>query len=175
VPELIKPSAWLHSAWLKAHAEWGPGLHEDGFGIGPSDDVESHDGFAAWLARLAAQSAPAKTIDVGEHRCTYRWIVRGRRVLGGIALRDGDDEYTEWAGHLGYGIRPSERRRGLATWAVSQILDQARAQGMNRVLAVRALDNTASIGTIKRSGGVFDGIRDTTFGPVRRCWIELQP
>lgn len=175
MPELIEPSADLHSAWLDAHREWGPGLHEDGFGIGPADEVDSAEGFAAWLARLGDQSDARRTIDIGRHRCTYRWIVEDRRVLGGIALRDGDDEYTRRAGNIGYGIRPSERRRGLATWAVAQILDMARERGMRRVLAVCALDNSASFATIERSSGVLEAIGDSELGPVRRYWIELSP
>src|SRR5579859_2679980 len=98
VPELVAPTTRLHAAWLEAHAEWGTGLHEDGFGLEPADEVESPAGFAAWLDRLAT------------HRCVYRWVVDGDRVLGGIALRHGNDEYIRWAGHIGYGIRPSARR-----------------------------------------------------------------
>jgi hypothetical protein len=41
MPELIAPTACLHAAWLGAHAEWGPGAHEDGFGLLPSDEVDS--------------------------------------------------------------------------------------------------------------------------------------
>lgn len=162
----------LHAAWLEAHAEWGVGLHEDGFGLRAGDDVESRVGFADWLAELAAQSDPARTIDVGTHRCRYWWIVETDRVLGAIALRDGEDDYIRWAGHIGYGIRPSERRRGLATWAVGQTLAQARGLGLERLLAICAVDNAASVATIERSGGVFEGIRDTEFGPVRRYWID---
>jgi predicted acetyltransferase len=173
MPELIAPTTRLHIPWLEAHAEWGPGLHEDGFGLGPSDEVDSPAGFAAWLTRLTNQSDPAKTIDVGRHSCTYRWIVESDRVLGGIALRHGSDDYVLWAGHLGYGIRPSARRRGLATWALGRMLEQARVLGLDRVLAVCAVDNVASVKTVERCGGVFEGIRDTKFGPVRRCWINL--
>jgi predicted acetyltransferase len=173
VPELIAPTVRLHSAWLEAHAEWGPGLHEDGFGLGPPDEVDSPAGFAAWLARLADQSDPAKTIDIGRHGCVYRWVVEDSRVLGGIALRHGGDDYVRWAGHLGYGIRPSARGHGLATWALGRMLDEARMLGLDRLLAVCALDNAASGRTIERCGGVFEGIRDTKFGPVRRYWIDL--
>ncbi len=94
---MIAPAGDLHNAWLEAHADWGPGLHEDGFGLRPCDEVDSPAGFAAWLVRQADQSAPAKTIEVGSHRCTYRWIVEGDRVLGGIILRDGSDDYVLWA------------------------------------------------------------------------------
>jgi predicted acetyltransferase len=173
MPELIPPTTRLHAAWLDAHAEWGPGLHEDGFGLGPSDQVDSPAGFAAWVARLTDQSDPARTIAVGRHRCTYRWIVDSDRVLGGITLRDGCDDYVQWAGHIGYGIRPSARRRGLAAWALGRMLEEARVLGLDRVLAVCAVDNVASVKTIERCGGALEGIRDTRFGPARRYWIEL--
>ncbi|WP_406046126.1 GNAT family N-acetyltransferase [Micromonospora sp. NBC_00898] len=133
--ELIAPTTRLHTAWLEAHAEWGPGQHEDGFGLHPSDEVNSPAGFAAWVARLLGQSDPAKPLDAGKGRCTYRWIVESNRVLGGIALRHGSSDYVLWAGHIGYGIRPSARRRGLATWALGRMLDEARTLGLDRVLA----------------------------------------
>lgn len=173
MPELIAPTARLHAAWLAAHAEWGAGAHEDGFGLGPADEVESPDGFAAWLARLAEQSDPARTTALGRRRCTYRWMVEDDRVLGGIALRNGPADYVAWAGHVGYGVRPSARGRGLATWAVTRMLDEARALGLDRMLAVCAVDNVASAKTVERCGGVLEGIRDTEFGPARRYWIEL--
>jgi predicted acetyltransferase len=173
VPELIAPTARRHDAWLEAHAEWGPGSHEDGFGLGPADEVTSPAGFAAWLARLAGQSDPARTLDAGRHRCVYRWIVEGDRVLGGAALRHGDDEYVRWAGHLGYGIRPSARRRGLGGWALLRLLDEGRALGLDRLLAVCAPDNVASVRTIERCGGAFEGLGDTPFGPARRYLFTL--
>jgi len=156
VLELIAPTVRLHGAWLEAHAEWGPGLHEDGFGLAPSDEVDSAAGFAAWIARL------------NESKATFRWIVEDDRVLGGIALRHEFDDYVRWAGHLGFGIRPSARRRGLATWAIDRMLEEAET---DRVLVVCATDNLASARTIERAGGVFEEVRDTEYGPVRRYWI----
>jgi predicted acetyltransferase len=173
VAELIAPTVRLHGAWLEAHAEWGPGQHEDGFGLGPSDEVDSVDGFAAWLARLARQSDPATTNAAGRHRCTYRWIVEGDRVLGGAALRHGEDDYVRRAGHIGYGIRPSARRRGLGSWALGRMLGEARVLGLDRVLAVCAVDNVGSVRTIERCGGVFEGLGETPYGPARRYWFEL--
>jgi predicted acetyltransferase len=126
MPGLIAPSVRLHVAWLEAHEEWGPGVHEDGFGgLQPSDEVDSPAGFAAWVARLADQSDPAKAAAAGRVRCNYRWIVEGDQVLGGIALRHELNDLVMRMGHIGYGIRPSGRRRGLATWALGRMLDEA--------------------------------------------------
>jgi predicted acetyltransferase len=115
----------------------------------------------ARLARLAGQ------------RCTYRWVVERDRVLGGIALRHEFNDYVRWAGHVGYGIRPSARGRGLASWALGQMLDEARGLGLEQVLIVCPTDNLASAKTIERQGGVLEGVRDTERGPVRRYWIKL--
>lgn len=173
MPEVIAPTVRLHAAWLDAHTEWGPGLHEDGFGLAATDEVESIEGFAAWISRLEAQSDPVKTRDSGKHRCVYRWIVENDRVLGGVALRYGDDDYVSWAGHIGYGITPSARRQRLGTWVLSQVLDEARSIGLHRVLLVCEEDNVASVKTIERCGGVFERTAETEFGAMRRYWIEL--
>jgi predicted acetyltransferase len=174
MPELVAPTARLHTAWLEARDEWGPGVHEDGFGLRPSDEVDSSDGFAVWVARLADESDQATRVATGEVRCTYRWIVEGGRVLGGIVLRHEVNDFVRWAGHIGYGIRPSARRRGLATWALGRMLDEARVLGLDRVLVVCEAGNVASAKTIERRGGVLDDVRDTEHGITRRYWIKIQ-
>jgi predicted acetyltransferase len=172
MPDLIAPTARLHAAWLEARDEWGPGVHEDGFGLHPADEVDSAAGFAAWVARLAGESDQTKASDAGQARCTYRWIVEGDGVLGGIALRHGFNDIVVRLGHIGYGIRPSARRLGLATWALGRMLDQARVLDLDRVLIVCEVDNAASVKTIERHGGVLEGVRVTELGAVRRYWIK---
>ncbi|MGW6696697.1 GNAT family N-acetyltransferase [Nocardia sp. NPDC055049] len=162
---LISPSVDMYGEWRDAHVEWGPGVHEDGFGLLPSDDVDSASGFELWVARLITTS--------GDGRCSYRWIVEGDRVLGGIALRHGDGELERAVGHIGYGIRPSARRRGLATWALGEIIAEARVAGMDRVLIVCAAENIGSVKTIERCGGVLESIQDTELGPARRYRITV--
>ena len=123
---------------------------------------------------MAGESDPATTVDHGRVHCTYRWIVERDRVPGGIALwHELDDVLLHVGGHIGYGIRRSARRRGLATWAVGRVLGEARALDLDRVLVVCEDGNTASARTIERQGGVLEDIRDTELGPARRCWIEL--
>lgn len=172
MPELIAPTTRLHSAWLEARDEWGPGPHEDGFGLEPSDEVDSPDGFAAWVTMLAGQSGP-EAVEAGRG-CWYRWIVEGNRVHGGIALRQGPDDYVLRFGHIGYGIRPSSRRRGLATWALGGMLHEARGLGLDRVLIVCEAANTASARTIERNGGVLEGVEEAgPGGAVRRYGVTI--
>jgi predicted acetyltransferase len=162
MPWLMAPTARLHNAFLQAHHEWGPGLHEDGFGLTLDDDVETPAGFAAWVSRLTRAEDPA----AGLSPATYRWIVEDDAILGGIALRH---NLNEALGQIGYGVRPSARRRGLATWALTEMLGEARTRGLRRVLVVCATENLASARTILRCGGVLE----PSPGPTQRYWITL--
>jgi predicted acetyltransferase len=158
MPRLIAPTTRLYAEWLEAHEERGPGLHEDGFGLDPTDEVNSPEGFAKWVHRINANSDHA----------TCRWIVEGNRVLGAIALRHHHNNRT---GHIGYGIRPTARGQGLATWALGEILHEARARHLPRVLLICTADNKASAKTIEANGGTLEEAE----GPVRRYWIQLTP
>jgi len=172
VPELVLPTAQLHAEFLACRDDWGPGLHEDGFGIGADDDLESPDGFAAWVRDRVRLTHPPGTPCPPEQHASPRWIVEDGQVLGGIALRHiFDDDH----GHIGYGVRPSARRRGLANWALAQILTEATAALTDdRVLIVCQADNVASARTIERNGGVLDCIRNGSHGgAIRRYWITL--
>jgi len=162
VLELVLPEVARHSAWLASHREWGPGFHEDGFGVDPDDEVDSAEGFAAWVTRLQSLSA-----------ARMWWIVEGDAVLGGIALRTVTNDKVLRLGHVGYGIRPSARARGIATWAVGTLLPRARAAGLSRLLLVCLDDNVGSIKTIERHGGVLDKVVDDGHGLVRHYWIDL--
>jgi predicted acetyltransferase len=171
MPELILPTTRLHAAFLDCRDDWGPGLHEDGFGLLPEDDVDSPEGFAAWVHDRVRLTHPAGTpCPPGKHG-SPRWIVEDGRVLGGIALRHVFDDRL---GHIGYGVRPSARRRGLAGWALGQMLIEARAAlGVDRVLIPCLAGNVASARTIEHCGGVLEGYRDSGGSLVRRYWIEL--
>jgi predicted acetyltransferase len=95
------------------------------------------------------------------------------RSLGGIALRFDNAPKVLQQGHVGYGVRPSRRGRGVATWALGEVLRRARGAGLSKVLLVCVDDNIASIKTIERHRGllqdvvVHDGVR------FRRYWIDL--
>ena len=169
--ELILPTTRLHAAFLECRDDWGPGLHEDGFGLGEDDDLDSPDGFAAWVHQRLRLTHPAGTPCPDEKHGSPRWIVENGQVLGGIVLRHKLDPSI---GHIGYGIRPSARRRGLAGWALGEMLDEARAAlRLDRVLIPCLADNVASARTIERNGGVLEAIIDTDNGRVRRYWITL--
>ncbi|MFF5703701.1 GNAT family N-acetyltransferase [Streptomyces sp. NPDC012794] len=174
MPALVAPTARLHSSWLAAQEEWGPDAHMDGAGLGSADDVDTPEGFADWTGELLRRSDRTAPLEQGRVHATHWWITEGDTYLGAIDLRHYLNGFLlDAGGHIGYGVRPSARGRGLATWALGEVLHEARLLGMDQVLLTCDPGNEASARTIERNGGVLEDVRETLVGPKRRYWITL--
>ena len=174
MPELTTPTTDLHKSWLDARDDWGRGVHQDGAGLRDFDDVDSPEGFARFVQRLHDEDNPDIEPEPGRVNTSYWWITEGDTVLGGISLRrELNDFLFEQGGNIGYGVRPSARGRGLAGWALREVLGRARDLGLTRALVTCHVTNDASRHVIERAGGVFDDIRDGRLGPTRRYWFSL--
>ena len=131
----------------------------------------------AWLDEVERFSRP-ETVPEGKVVSTQFILVREAddRLLGMLQLRhDLNDYLRRVAGHIGYSVRPSERRRGYAKRMLAMALDEARALGLERVMISCSVENEASRRTILANGGVFDStIFDEEDGEtLERCRIEL--
>lgn len=77
-------------------------------------------------------------------------------------------------GHIGDGVRPSERGKGIATQMIALALDECRRLGICEVLMCCDKSNVASARTIEKNGGVLENeILDEEGIPVLRYWIRL--
>ena len=61
-----------------------------------------------------------------------------------------------FGGHIGYGVRPSVRRRGYATEILRLSLVEARSIGIGDVRLTCDQENIASAKSIIKNGGVLD-------------------
>ena len=131
----------------------------------------------AWLDEVERFSRP-ETVPEGKVVSTQFILVREAddRLLGMLQLRHYLNDYLRRvAGHIGYSVRPSERRRGYAKRMLAMALDEARALGLERVMISCSVENEASRRTILSNGGVFEStVLDETDGELlERYWIEL--
>jgi len=88
---------------------------------------------------------------------TY-FAVRGSddRVVGMIDLRHRLNEYLtkSWNGHIGYSVRPTERKKGYATEMLRLALEECVGRGISPVIVGCDADNIGSKKTILKHGGV---------------------
>ena len=132
----------------------------------------------AWLAATLKQTDPA-TLPEGRVLATQFITVRESddRLVGMIQVRHYlNDFLAQFGGHIGYCVRPSERRKGYATEQLRQGLVYCKETlGLDKVLITCLADNEGSRRTILSQGGVYDG---TVHEPgedvdLERYWISL--
>jgi len=129
-----------------------------------------------YIRRLQG-GARGANLPAGHVPGTTYWLVRGGRdIVATSNLRHRLTPHLEYeGGYIGYGVRPSERRKGYGTAVCRLTLEKARAMGMKRVLITCDTDNLASARIIEKNGGVLENrvVSHETGKMKNRYWVDL--
>ncbi|WP_369246550.1 GNAT family N-acetyltransferase [Streptomyces sp. R41] len=128
---------------------------------------ESH-GFARYVAAIREEELEEGRRPEGFVPATWYWYVDGDSYLGRIQIRHRlTPSLLELGGHIGYGVRPSARRKGYATAMLRDVLPYAHGLGLDRVLVTCDITNIGSRKVIEAAGGEFEDERDGKL----RYWV----
>ena len=97
-------------------------------------------------------------------------------MVGAIQVRHRFNEFLEkYAGHIGYSVCHSERRKGYATQMLHHILPYCKKIRLHRILVCCLEGNEGSRKTILNNGGVYERTVHEPEGNVmlERYWITL--
>ncbi len=97
------------------------------------------------------------------------------RLLGAVNIRHYLNDYLlKEGGHIGDGIRPSERRKGYATEMIRLALIECKKLGIDKVLMTCDKDNIGSAKSIIKNGGVLENEFINSEGVTeQRYWITI--
>ncbi len=101
------------------------------------------------------------------------FLMENDRILWAIQIRHSIDHprLIEVGWHIGYGIRPSERRKWYASEMLRLCMLEAEKLWLEKVLITCLDDNIASAKVIENNGGVFERYAYRDEVKYRRYWI----
>ena len=168
--ELVFPTIEYKQAALDYRQEHFDCGETEIHGDGGLDHAETYEG---WLAKIR----DARTWEANEERVpatTYFGMLNGR-IVGTIQIRhELNQRLLSTYGHIGYGVRTSERRKGYAAAMLATALGKCRELGIKNVLISCDKDNIGSAKTILKNGGVYDkDYIEENGNIVQQYWIAL--
>ena len=166
---LIKPSIHYENTYLEMLQDWAqtnerkvPFVLE----LDPSP-------FDAMIEKLEGYPKGIDIPDTFVNHSTY-WLVNNEdKVVGVVNIRHGlTDRTIHIGGHIGYGIRPSERKKGYATEILRLSLEKANQLGIEKALVTCNKENIGSAKAIQKNGGQLESeVEDESGNLFQRYWV----
>lgn len=164
-----------HEGYRQQVLEYRQEFLEHGDTMAGCGGLDSAAGFEEWLAQTIDNRSEA-TVRPGLVPATLFLAVSAdrHRLVGMIDIRHRLNGYLlQYAGNIGYSIRPSMRRQGYGARMLGLALEECRAMGLNRVLITCDRDNTASARTMLHNGAVLENEVAQDGRMIQRYWITL--
>ncbi|MBQ3194305.1 MAG: GNAT family N-acetyltransferase [Oscillospiraceae bacterium] len=132
--------------------------------------IDYHD-FEYYCANLEVKTASERLVPDSTFFCLDE---DRNMIVGAVNIRHYLNEaLLLHGGHIGDGVRPSERRKGIATAMIALALDECRKLGIKSVLMVCDKDNVGSAKSIQNNGGILENEIETDGVVEQRYWIDL--
>ncbi len=168
---LIRPSLDYQFEYLSFYNEWKDSNEDMVPWVISKDPSNFQDMLQSLFDAEKGENLPENWVPDS----TFWLVGENKKVIGAVNIRHRLTETLfNSGGHIGYGIRPSERRKGYASKLLALSLEKAKKLGIQKALVVCDEDNIGSLKTIVNNGGV----PDTDFieedgNVIKRFWIEI--
>ena len=144
--------------------------------INGSAGLDRFSSIEVWLEELKKRSCE-DTVPKGLVPSSTYLAVREKDnyIVGMIDIRHYLNEYlTQAGGHIGYGVRKTERNKGYAKQMLKLALEKCKELKIKKVLITCDEDNIASEKVILSANAKLEDIRNVDGENKKRFWIDLQ-
>lgn len=109
------------------------------------------------------------------HSTLYFIIHDQWKIVGAVHIRhELNDELRFEGGNIGYGIRPSERKKGYATIGLTLALEKCKELWLDKVLLTCNKENIWSVRTIVKNGWIWDSDYESEWIAKERYRIPIK-
>ena len=152
---LVKPDLMYYDKYNEMMREWcGSDTEIAPWFLGkPFNSIEEFADFIQMLDEVELGNQDKKYSSA----TSYFVINSNDKLIGAASLRHylTMEGFNTW-GHIGYGVRPSEREKGYGTEILKLVLKEAKKKKMYKILVAAHKSNVSSWRVIEKCNGVFE-------------------
>ncbi len=172
--KLVSPDKSYENDLLKFRQEF----LDCGDDMDGSSDLQAFDDMIKWIEYCkqceSAQTCPDGYAEADQYLCVRE---SDNKIVGLIQLRRYLTAFLrDFGGHIGYCVRPCERRQGYAKQMLSLCLEKAEELGLDKVMVCCVQSNEGSRRVILSNSGVLE---DSSYNRLykenfEKYWIALK-
>lgn len=168
----MSPSMEHKDAYIEMMIEW----EETNEHIYPGAIRRREADYNDWLQTLESYRKRETCPSHFSPSDTFFLVNEDNRLLGAISIRHYlNEQLLRLGGHIGYGIRPTKRRKGYATAMLKLALEKCNDMGRKQILITCDKDNIGSAKTIIANDGVLENeLVEDNGNIVQRYWIIMK-
>lgn len=145
--------------------------------INGTGGLQRYNNYDEWLLKVERDLDLSNILKDKVPANTY-FLVRtsDNEIVGMINIRHRLNEFLlNEGGHIGYSIRPTERKKGYGTLLLKLGLQKCRELNLNKILITCDKSNVASAKVIQNNNGMLENeVFSETFSEIiQRYWINL--
>ena len=169
--KLIKPDKYLFKRikdYRSEYFNYGEKHINGSCGLAHYDDLDE------WLNLVLSIEKDKLSRDKVHATTFFSVREEDNRLIGSIQIRHTlTDNLKRYGGHIGYGIRPSERMKGYGTEQLRLVLDVAKEMNIPKVMISCDKSNIGSAKVIKNNNGILvkEDLHNNEI--VQIYWIDL--
>lgn len=133
--------------------------------------------YKEWIKKITNEH---NGIELSEGRVpsSVYFLMDDDKIVGHLSIRHNINSsfLSLYGGHIGYVVRPSERRKGYASIILNLALEKCKDLGLENVLVTCKEDNIGSAKTIENNFGI---LKEVIYIPKENCnfkkyWINVE-
>ena len=165
---LVKPALKYKHGYIAAEKEF---QKEDGR---KDSEIQKLDkNFAAFIKRM--RNYEKGTVSRGRVPSSTYWLLNNSVFIGIATVRHRlNPRLLKNGGHVGYGIRPTQRKKGYGKKILVLALRKAKKLGIKKVLITCDDTNVGSWKIIEVNGGILENKIRYKGKLLRRYWIKIK-
>lgn len=168
--KLIPPTVKLENEYKEMLKEW----HDSGEVLVPFILRYDPKDFKKFVKQMEGFKKGTDIPETFVPHSTF-WLVNSEdKILGVVNIRHKlNDKLNLIGGHIGYGIRPTERRKGYATKILELALKEVKKLDITKALVTCDRNNIASKKTILKNNGILYQENEVDGVNVLGFWIDV--
>lgn len=170
--KLVSPSVELKESYIDYINEWIEAKEKIVPLSSDSKNLSFEDMLDKWKEESNTEVLSRRLVPAN----TYFLVDDTNKIYGCLNFRHFlNDHLIYIGGHIGYGVRPSERNKGIASYMLKLALELIDTEHrLDKVLITCDKNNVGSVKTILNNNGILENEIVDEYKTTQRYWIHLR-